>query len=109
MCQSTKRISIIHIIQIIIPFFQVEKTFLALSSLTFSSISLKHSVFQSHVGVGFTKSSILECSPMISGLVFGEELCFSFFKTGLFCRTGVSSYTLELSSTDIVFKLMISS
>jgi hypothetical protein len=66
MCQSTKRVAIIHIIQIIIPFFQIEKTFLALTSLSFSSISLKHSVFQSHVGVGFTESSILKCSPMIS-------------------------------------------
>lgn len=40
--------------------------------------------------------------------MFGKELCFSFFKTGLFCRTGVSSHTLELSSANIVFELFIS-
>jgi len=41
--------------------------------------------------------------------MFGKELCFSFLKTGLFCRTGVSSNTLELSSPNIVFELLISS
>ena len=40
--------------------------------------------------------------------MLGKELSFSFFETGLFCRTGVSSNTLELSSPNIVFELLIS-
>jgi len=40
--------------------------------------------------------------------MFGKELSFSFFETGLFSRTGISSYTLELSSPNIVFELFIS-
>ena len=41
--------------------------------------------------------------------MLGKELCFSFFKTGLFCRTRISSYTFKLSSANIVFELFISS
>jgi hypothetical protein len=102
--ETTQNIAILQIIDIV-AFFQVEQSLFALSTLPFPGVSLQHTVLDRHARIGFTKSSIMECSSVISSLVLGQELSATLFESSLLGSAGITGNTFELSASDIVLEL----
>jgi hypothetical protein len=102
--ETTQNISILQIIDIV-AFFQVEQSLFALSTLPFPGVSLQHTVLDRHTRIGFTESSIMECSSVVSSLVLGQELSATLFESSLLGSAGITGDTFELSASDIVLKL----
>jgi len=102
--ETTQNISILQIIDIV-TFFQVEQSLFALSTLSFPGVSLQHTVLDRHARIGFTKSSIMECSSVVSSLVLGQELSATLFESSLLGSAGITGNTFELSASDIVLEL----
>lgn len=112
MCQASQSKAIILVPKAVL-IIQIEQALLALAALSFTSITLQHSVFQCHGRIALTETAVLESTAVVAQVVFLQE-CLSalssalsipiyyLLNTSLSTSSRASCHSLEVASANIM-------